>query len=105
VYGRGSIDDPRAAILAAAHYLAANGAPGHMDTALYHYNNSAAYVAAVRGYAQRMQRDPRAFLGYYEWQVIYTYAGRTVILPVGFPRARPVPPGQFLADGPPPPVR
>jgi Transglycosylase SLT domain len=92
-YGRGSIDNPRDAILAAARYLAANGAPGDMADALYHYNNSRSYVAAVRDYATRMQRSPRAYDGYYYWQVIYSYAGHTVILPVGFPRVRPVPVG------------
>jgi Transglycosylase SLT domain len=92
-YGHGSIDNPRDAILAAARYLAANGAPGDMADALYHYNNSRSYVAAVRAYATRMQRAPRAYDGYYYWQVIYSYAGHTVILPVGFPRVRPVPVG------------
>jgi hypothetical protein len=92
-YGHGSIDNPRDAILAAARYLAANGAPADMADALYHYNNSRSYVAAVRAYATRMQRTPRAYDGYYYWQVIYSYAGRTVILPVGFPRVRPVPVG------------
>jgi membrane-bound lytic murein transglycosylase B len=104
-YGRGSIDDPRAAILAAARYLVANGAPGDMAGALYHYNNSRSYVAAVSAYARRMQRQPRAYDGYYNWQVIYAYAGRTVVLPVGFPRVRPVPLRRLLANGMPPPVR
>jgi hypothetical protein len=92
-YGHGSIDDPREAILAAARYLAANGAPGDMAGALYRYNNSRSYVAAVGDYARRMERSPRAYDGYYYWQVIYSYSGRTVILPVGFPRVRPVPLG------------
>jgi len=102
-YGHGSIDDPRAAILAAARFLAANGAPGDMAGALFHYNPSRDYVAAVSGYARRMQRDPRAYNGYYDWQVIYAYDRRTVLLPVGFPAAQPVP----LAHGLPPlpPVR
>jgi hypothetical protein len=65
-----------------------------MAGALYHYNNSQGYVAAVRAYATRMQRSPGAYVGYYYWQVIYSYSGRTVILPVGFPRVKPVPPGR-----------
>ncbi len=95
-YGRGSINDPRAAIFAAARLLAANGAPGDMARALYHYNNSSAYVAAVRDYARQMQRDPRAYDGYYAWQVIYAYDHRTVLLPVGFPKVRPAPLGRGL---------
>ena len=64
--GGGDIDDPGDAILAAARLLHANGAPGHVDRALYAYNHSAAYVRAVRTYAARM---PTAFLTYYAWQV------------------------------------
>jgi membrane-bound lytic murein transglycosylase B len=91
VYGRGSIYDQRQAILAAARFLHANGAPAEMGAALYHYNNSSAYVAAVRAYAGRISADPRAYDGYYYWQVIYPLNRRAVILPVGFPRTRPVP--------------
>lgn len=90
-YGRGNVHDPRDAILGAAHYLVASGAPRDMSGALYHYNPSSAYVTAVQAYARRMQSDPRAYYGYYNWQVIYAYARGPVILPVGYPRARPVP--------------
>jgi hypothetical protein len=91
LYGRGSINDPRAAIFAAARLLAANGAPADMAGALRHYNDSSDYVTAVRAYARHMERDPRSYDGYYGWQVVYAYAHRTVILPVGFPAARPTP--------------
>ena len=90
-YGSGSIDNQREAILAAARFLHANGAPADMGDALYHYNNSSAYVAAVRAYANRIRADRRAYDGYYYWQVIYALDRRTVILPVGYPRTRPVP--------------
>lgn len=90
-YGRGSVNNPRDAIFAAARLLAANGAPHDMGDALLHYNDSPDYVAAVRAYARHMQRDPRSYNGYYAWQVIYAYDHRTVILPVGFPARRPVP--------------
>jgi hypothetical protein len=91
VYGSGNIGNPRDAILSAARYLVANGAPADMENALYHYNNSLDYVHAVRDYAARMIVDPRAYYGYYYWQVLYSRAGGTVILPVGYPRVRPVP--------------
>ena len=56
-WGRGDIHDPHQAILAAARFLRANG--------LYRYNPSWAYVDAVKRYAGRITRDPRAFLVYY----------------------------------------
>lgn len=98
-YGRGSIDNPRDAILAAARLLVANGAPAGMARALRHYNDSQDYVAAVTDYARHMARDPRAYYGYEGWQVIYTYDHRTVILPVGFPATKAAP----LPRGLPPP--
>jgi hypothetical protein len=91
-YGKGGdVNDPRDAIFAAARLLVANGAPRNMSGALYHYNPSRAYVDAVETYAGRMRADPRAFFGYYQWQVLYHRVGGTVILPVGYPRARPIP--------------
>lgn len=65
----GNIHDPRDAILAAANYLRASGAPGNYRTALYHYNPSSLYVDAVLRYARRMAASRRAFLAYYAWQV------------------------------------
>jgi soluble lytic murein transglycosylase-like protein len=89
-YGRGNIHNPRDAIFGAARFLVANGAPRDMPAAIYHYNPSRDYVAAVRAYAGRMTADPRAVYGYYYWQVIYARAHRLLILPVGFPKVRPV---------------
>ena len=65
----GDIRDPRDAILGAANYLHANGAPRSYRRALFHYNQSSHYVAAVLRYARRIRRDPRAFYAYYAWQV------------------------------------
>jgi membrane-bound lytic murein transglycosylase B len=65
----GDINDPREAILGAANYLRANGAPSRLRNALYRYNPSDLYVNAVLAYAERMRRDPDAFLAYYSWQV------------------------------------
>ena len=44
----GDIADPRDAILGAANYLHANGAPGDETRALYRYNPSSHYVARDR---------------------------------------------------------
>jgi soluble lytic murein transglycosylase-like protein len=64
-YGRGDIHDPRAAILAAARFLRAAGAPTNEREALYRYNPSWAYVDAIRRLAGRIRRDSRAFLVFY----------------------------------------
>ncbi len=65
----GDVHDPRDAVLGAANYLHASGAPGDYPGALYHYNPSHAYVRAVMLYARQMMRDPRSFYAYYNWQV------------------------------------
>lgn len=64
-YGRGDVHDPHAAILAAARFLRAAGAPADERGALYRYNPSWAYVDAVRRYAGRIRRDPRSFWHFY----------------------------------------
>jgi membrane-bound lytic murein transglycosylase B len=90
-YGAGDVHDQRDAIFAAARYLAANGAPSDMRDAVYHYNLSSDYVAAVSAYAGRMATDPRAFYGYYYWQVVLARVGGLVLLPLGFPHVHAVP--------------
>ena len=72
IYGRGGdVTSNRDAIYAAARYLRATGAPSDMARALRAYNNSARYVRAVTAYAQQMQAEERAYLGYHAWQVYY----------------------------------
>jgi membrane-bound lytic murein transglycosylase B len=69
-YGMGGdVRDPHDAILGAANYLHASGAPGDYARALYAYNPSPAYVAAVLGYVRQIRRDPRAYFAYHSWQV------------------------------------
>jgi membrane-bound lytic murein transglycosylase B len=65
----GDIRDPRDAVLGAANYLHANGAPRSYRRALFHYNPSPHYVEAVLRFARRIRRDERAFYSYYAWQV------------------------------------
>src|SRR5205807_4121333 len=43
-YGRGNVHNPHDAIFGAARYLVANGAPGDITDAIYHYNLSTDYV-------------------------------------------------------------
>jgi membrane-bound lytic murein transglycosylase B len=69
-YGMGgNVRDPHDAILGAANYLHANGAPGDYRNALYRYNPSSLYVDAVLAYAGRIRRDARNYFSYYAWQV------------------------------------
>jgi membrane-bound lytic murein transglycosylase B len=75
-YGMGGdVNDPRDAIMGAANYLHASGAPGDVPAALYAYNPSSLYVRAVLAYAGRIRRDARAFLSYYAWQVFVRKPG------------------------------
>jgi membrane-bound lytic murein transglycosylase B len=64
-YGRGNVHDPRAAILAAARFLRAAGAPGSERTALLRYNPSSLYVDAVERYAGRIRRNPASLVVFY----------------------------------------
>ena len=91
VYGAGGdIRDPRDAVLAAARLLRANGAPDRMSAALYRYNPSDLYVRAVRAYAGAMRRHDWAYAGLWQWRVLYRHVRGTYVLPVGYPRTRPV---------------
>jgi soluble lytic murein transglycosylase-like protein len=75
-YGMGGdVNDPRDAILGAANYLSASGAPGDLAGALYSYNPSDHYVRAVLAYTERIRRG--AFLSYYAWQVFVRVPGGT----------------------------
>ena len=72
----GNVHDPHDAILGAANYLHASGAPRDYRRALYAYNRSTLYVDAVLRHANQMKRDVRAFYGYFAWQVwVRTPAG------------------------------
>jgi hypothetical protein len=70
VYGMGGdIRDPADAIMGAANYLHASGAPGDERAALFHYNPSADYVNSVSAHARSMRRDVRTYYGLYSWQI------------------------------------
>jgi hypothetical protein len=86
--GGGDVHATGDAVLAAARMLRATGGPADMGRALHAYNPDRRYVRAVAAYAGQMRADPRAFLGYHQWQVYY---GDT-LLPVGYPARRPVVP-------------
>ena len=76
-YGMGGdVQDPRDAIIGAANYLHASGAPGNYSRALFAYNPSSAYVDAVLSYTRRMRHDRHAYFAYHSWQVfVHTPSG------------------------------
>jgi membrane-bound lytic murein transglycosylase B len=72
----GDVHDPHDAILGAANYLHASGAPRSYRRALFAYNRSALYVDAVLRYAGQIARDRRSYYDYYSRQVfVRTPAG------------------------------
>jgi soluble lytic murein transglycosylase-like protein len=84
MYGKGDINNDHDAILGAARYLKAAGAPGDMQKALYAYNHSQAYVNALMLYADAMKTDAAAYRGYHGWQVYYPTKDGPVLLAVGW---------------------
>lgn len=83
--GGGDINSNRDAIMAAARLLKANGMPERVDNAIWNYNHSDRYVAAVKLYAEQMKADERAFRGYYGWQVYYRMVDGDRALLTGYP--------------------
>jgi hypothetical protein len=98
-YGRGDINSLHDSIMAAARYLQALGfnEPGGRPQALYGYNHSDAYVRGVTLLAELMERRPRAFAGYYHWQIYYLTRRGTILLPPGYRAERPIPVLRWLA--------
>ena len=87
----GDINDPKDAILGAANYLRASGAPEDLEAALYAYNPSRFYVDAVRAYTRVIERRPAAFYVLYSWQLYVRTAdgARRLTGPGTGPRSRP----------------
>ena len=83
-YGRGDVNNPHDAILAAGRYLQVHGAPQNMTRAIYAYNPSMLYVRAVQLYAREMFANAQTFYAYYNWQVYVPTKTGDVLLPEGF---------------------
>ena len=64
----GNIEDPHDAILGAANYLAASGAPGDYFGALQSYNPSVLYAGAVLRIARAIRRDAGLVYVLYLWR-------------------------------------
>ncbi len=101
-YGKGDINSVHDSILAAGRFLQDQGftEPGGRAEALYRYNNSTAYVRGVTLLAELMKRRPRAFDGYYHWQVYYLTSKGSVLLPEGYRATQPIPVKRWLARHP-----
>lgn len=65
----GDVQDERDAIMGAANYLRASGAPADLRGAFYHYNPVQAYVDALSGYTQLLREDERWLYVLYAWQL------------------------------------
>ncbi|WP_101789677.1 lytic transglycosylase domain-containing protein [Nonomuraea indica] len=65
----GDVHDARDAILAAANYLKASGAPRDYRRAVFAYNHDTRYVDSVLAHARSIRRDARAYYAYHNWQV------------------------------------
>jgi soluble lytic murein transglycosylase-like protein len=82
----GNVEDAHDAILGAANYLHASGAPRNLRNALHHYNPSSAYVDAVVRYARRIGADRTMFYELYNWQVfVKTPSGDRRVTGPGLP--------------------
>ena len=82
----GNVQDAHDAILGAANYLRASGAPLNLRRALHAYNPSTAYVDAVLRYARRLSADRTMFYALYSWQVfVKTPSGDRRVTGPGLP--------------------
>jgi Transglycosylase SLT domain len=82
----GNVHDVHDAILGAANYLRASGAPRNVRRALHAYNPSPAYVDAVLRYARTMRADRAMFYELYNWQVfLKTRRGERRVTGPGLP--------------------
>ncbi|GJM37377.1 MAG: hypothetical protein DHS20C19_07440 [Acidimicrobiales bacterium] len=96
----GDIDDPADAIPAAARYLVRRGGPDDMHRALWGYNNSDAYVAAVTHYATLFAADENSFLAAHGWEIHYSAAIGDLWFPVGYRLEEAQPTADYLEDAP-----
>jgi soluble lytic murein transglycosylase-like protein len=82
----GDVHDPHDAILGAANYLRASGAPRRLRRALHAYNPSSSYVDAVLRYARLIRGDRVLFYELYNWQVfVKTPSGDRRVTGPGLP--------------------
>ena len=90
----------RDAIRGAAEYLIDRGAATDLDRAIWGYNNSDRYVAAVQAYASVLAENPEAYWGYHAWEVYYRSSAGLLRLPVGYEQVESIDAAQWWADNP-----
>lgn len=96
----GDIRDPLDAIPAAARYLVRRGGPDDMHKALFGYNNSDSYVAAITHYANLFRDDERSLVATHSWEIHYSADVADLWLPVGYRRDEPQPAVDYIVDAP-----
>ncbi|NNF53451.1 MAG: lytic transglycosylase domain-containing protein [Acidimicrobiales bacterium] len=90
----------RDAIIGAGVYLRARGGPQDMERALFGYNNSDYYVAAVSAYVAVLRADPNALAGYHAWEVYFRAEPGLVRIPAGYEEPEPVDAVDWIAANP-----
>ena len=98
--GVGDIRNPHDAIQAAARYLVRRGGLQNIRQGLWGYNNSDYYGRAVLMYASLMKEDPRAYIGFYHWEIHFNSALGDLWLPVGYAQNQPIAVATFLERNP-----
>ncbi len=96
----GDITDPYDAIPAAARYLVRRGGPDDMQRALWGYNNTDYYVAAVSAYAELFESDIASYYAAHAWEIHYSAAVGDLWLPVGYRLDEATPALDYLEDAP-----
>ncbi|MEM9201327.1 MAG: lytic transglycosylase domain-containing protein, partial [Actinomycetota bacterium] len=96
----GDIRDPYDAIPAAARYLVRRGGPDNMQRALWGYNNSDSYVAAVSAYADLFRADLANYYAAHQWEIHYSAAAGDLWFPVGYREDEIIPATDYLATAP-----
>ena len=92
----GDINSAHDSIQAAARYLVKRGGLENIRKGLWGYNNSDYYGNAVLEYAELLKEDPRAFNGFYHWQIHYNSSQGDVLLPVGYSQINPISISSYL---------
>lgn len=88
------------AIMGAAVYLRASGAPDDLDRAIFAYNHSTDYVEAIKAYARVMERHRLAYRGYHAFEVYFLSAAGVVVLEPGYLEPEAVDAAEWIAANP-----
>ena len=83
----GDPTDPRDAINGAGRYLVQRGGDDDLDRAIFGYNNSDHYVAAVTSIAAVLDAEPQLYYGYHAWEVYFLTTEGVIVLAEGYRQA------------------